>query len=181
MRMLGFDGVTKRFGPVAALDRCTFAVRPGRLTGFLGPNGPARPRPCERCSGWSSWTRGRSGGEADRSARWTGPGLSLRDVWRGRTARARSATEASAPATGAPAQPARVAAGERTATARTDLAGHRMLITVLTGVGVVLGVAVAVFMHDVIIGVTAGAGFIAIATQMVRLWARHTGPPVAHR
>jgi hypothetical protein len=55
------------------------------------------------------------------------------------------------------------------------------MIAVLTGVGVVLGVAVAVFTHDVIIGVTAGAGFIAIATRMVRLWGRHAGPPVAHR
>jgi ABC-2 type transport system ATP-binding protein len=42
MGMLGFDGVTKRFGPVTALDRCTFAVRPGRLTGFLGPNGAGK-------------------------------------------------------------------------------------------------------------------------------------------
>jgi ABC-2 type transport system ATP-binding protein len=40
--MLGFDGVTKRFGPVAALDGCTFAARPGRLTGFLGPNGAGK-------------------------------------------------------------------------------------------------------------------------------------------
>jgi len=40
--MLGFDAVTKRFGPVVALDRCTFWVRPGRLTGFLGPNGAGK-------------------------------------------------------------------------------------------------------------------------------------------
>ena len=40
--MLDFDGVTKRFGAVTALDRCTFAVRPGRLTGFLGPNGAGK-------------------------------------------------------------------------------------------------------------------------------------------
>src|SRR5262250_2755998 len=40
--MLGFDGVTKRFGPVTALDGCTFAARPGRLTGFLGPNGAGK-------------------------------------------------------------------------------------------------------------------------------------------
>jgi ABC-2 type transport system permease protein len=84
----------------------------------------------------------------------SGPALSLRDVWRGWT---------------------------RTATPGTDLAGHRMVMAALTGAGVVLGVAVAVFTHDVIIGVTAGAGFIAIATRMVRLWSRHTGPPVAHR
>ena len=40
--MLGFEGVTKRFGPVTALDRCTFSARPGRLTGFLGPNGAGK-------------------------------------------------------------------------------------------------------------------------------------------
>ena len=68
-----------------------------------------------------------------------------------------------------------------TATTGADLAGHRIATAVTAGAGVVLGVAVAVFTHDVIIGVTAGAGFIAITTQMVRLWSRHTGPPVAHR
>jgi len=40
--MLGFDGVTKRFGWLTALDGCTFAARPGRLTGFLGPNGAGK-------------------------------------------------------------------------------------------------------------------------------------------
>jgi ABC-2 type transport system ATP-binding protein len=42
MRMLDFDGATKRFGLLTALDRCTFAARPGRLTGFLGPNGAGK-------------------------------------------------------------------------------------------------------------------------------------------
>jgi len=37
--MLDFDGATKRFGQLVALDGCTFAAQPGRLTGFLGPNG----------------------------------------------------------------------------------------------------------------------------------------------
>jgi len=40
--MLTFDGATKRFGSVLALDSCTFAARPGRLTGFLGPNGAGK-------------------------------------------------------------------------------------------------------------------------------------------
>jgi ABC-2 type transport system ATP-binding protein len=40
--VLGFDGVTKRFGPLTALDRCAFTARPGRLTGFLGPNGAGK-------------------------------------------------------------------------------------------------------------------------------------------
>ena len=37
--MLEFDGATKRFGSVTALDGCSFTARPGRRTGFLGPNG----------------------------------------------------------------------------------------------------------------------------------------------
>ncbi|HEX6335448.1 MAG TPA: ATP-binding cassette domain-containing protein [Jiangellaceae bacterium] len=40
--MLEFDGLTKRFGPVAALDGCTFGVQTGRITGFLGPNGAGK-------------------------------------------------------------------------------------------------------------------------------------------
>jgi hypothetical protein len=63
----------------------------------------------------------------------------------------------------------------------SDLTRHRGLITVLTGIGVVVGVAVAVFTADVIIGIAAGAGCIAIANQMIRLWTRHSGPPAAHR
>ncbi len=42
MGMLDFDGTTKQFGSLTALDRCTFAARPGRLTGFLGPNGAGK-------------------------------------------------------------------------------------------------------------------------------------------
>jgi hypothetical protein len=52
-------------------------------------------------------------------------------------------------------------------------------MTVLIGTGVVLGVAVGVFTSDVILGVIAGAGFIAVATQLVNLWTRHPGPPAA--
>ena len=63
----------------------------------------------------------------------------------------------------------------------SDPARHRWLITVLTAVGVVAGVTIAILTADVIIGVAAGAGFIAVANQMVRLWTRHTSPPVAHR
>jgi ABC-2 type transport system ATP-binding protein len=40
--MLGFDHALKRFGSLTALDRCSFEVRPGRLTGFLGPNGAGK-------------------------------------------------------------------------------------------------------------------------------------------
>jgi hypothetical protein len=59
---------------------------------------------------------------------------------------------------------------------RTDLTNHRLLVTFLTGIGIALGVAIAVFTSDLILGVIAGAGFIAIAIQMVKLW---TGHPVS--
>jgi ABC-2 type transport system ATP-binding protein len=35
-------GLTKRFGPVAAVDGLTFTVEPGAVTGFLGPNGSGK-------------------------------------------------------------------------------------------------------------------------------------------
>ena len=63
---------------------------------------------------------------------------------------------------------------------QTDLSRHRLLITVLTGIAVVLGVTVAVLTSDVILGVIAGFGFFSIATMMVRLWAGHSGPPPVH-
>jgi ABC-2 type transport system permease protein len=111
----------------------------------------------------------------------SGPALSLRDVWRGRTASGHGATGAGARQAAPSLRSAGVTVEGRTAMTGSDLARHRMLITVLTGIGVVVGVAVAVFTADVIIGVAAGAGFIAVANQMVRLWTRHAGPPVAHR
>jgi ABC-2 type transport system ATP-binding protein len=41
--MIEVDALTKRFGPVTALDGLSFAVRPGQVTGFLGPNGAGKP------------------------------------------------------------------------------------------------------------------------------------------
>jgi ABC-2 type transport system ATP-binding protein len=39
---LSARGLTKRFGPVVAVDRLTFGLEPGTLTGFLGPNGAGK-------------------------------------------------------------------------------------------------------------------------------------------
>jgi ABC-2 type transport system ATP-binding protein len=36
------DGLTKRYGAVTAVDRLTFQVEPGVVTGFLGPNGAGK-------------------------------------------------------------------------------------------------------------------------------------------
>ena len=40
--MIEVDRLTKRFGPVTAVDGLSFAVRPGHVTGFLGPNGAGK-------------------------------------------------------------------------------------------------------------------------------------------
>ncbi len=40
--MIEVDRLSKRFGPVTAVDSLSFAVRPGRVTGFLGPNGAGK-------------------------------------------------------------------------------------------------------------------------------------------
>ena len=40
--MLELDGLAKRYGDVVALDSCGFSVRPGRIVGFLGPNGSGK-------------------------------------------------------------------------------------------------------------------------------------------
>jgi ABC-type branched-subunit amino acid transport system ATPase component len=40
--MLQVDGVTKRFGGIAALDSVSVSFRPGRVTGLIGPNGAGK-------------------------------------------------------------------------------------------------------------------------------------------
>jgi ABC-type branched-subunit amino acid transport system ATPase component/ABC-type branched-subunit amino acid transport system permease subunit len=40
--LLEVDGLAKRFGGVAAVDGCSFAVREGGLTGLIGPNGSGK-------------------------------------------------------------------------------------------------------------------------------------------
>jgi ABC-2 type transport system permease protein len=109
-----------------------------------------------------------------------GPRLSLRDAWRSATTPEPSATRAGARDNAWPRK-ARAMITRRAAMTSTEPANHRLLITVLTGIGVVLGAVVAVVTSDVILGVIAGAGFIAIAVQMVKLWTGRSGPPLSHR
>ncbi|GAB2861390.1 ABC transporter ATP-binding protein [Nocardioides pacificus] len=42
MHALEFDHVTKRYGDTAVVDDLSFTARPGRVTGFLGPNGSGK-------------------------------------------------------------------------------------------------------------------------------------------
>ena len=111
----------------------------------------------------------------------SGPSLSLRDIWRDSAASGSGVSGAGTSEAGPTPRPTGGAGGGRTTMTGSDPTRHRVLITILTGIGGVVGVAIAMFTADVIIGVAAGAGFIAVANQMVRLWTRHTGPPVAHR
>jgi ABC-type transport system involved in cytochrome bd biosynthesis fused ATPase/permease subunit len=40
--MIEIDGLTKRYGDKTAVDRLSFVVEPGVVTGFLGPNGAGK-------------------------------------------------------------------------------------------------------------------------------------------
>ncbi len=111
----------------------------------------------------------------------SGPRLSLKDAWRSTTTPSPRAARAGAHTTRTLLHGARAVREGRTTMTRTDLTSHRVLLTVLTGIAVALGVVIAVLTSDVIIGVIAGTGFIAIAFMMVNLWTGHPGTPVTRR
>jgi ABC-2 type transport system permease protein len=110
-----------------------------------------------------------------------GPRLSLRAAWRDGSAPAPPAARTGTQITASPRHRVRATAAGRGTTATPGRSSHRLLITVLTGIAVALGIALAVLSSDVIIGVIAGAGFLAISVQMIKLWTGQSGPPVSHR
>ena len=56
--MIEVDQLSKRFGPVTALDGLSFTVRPGHVTGFLGPNGAGKTTTMRIILGLDSPTSG---------------------------------------------------------------------------------------------------------------------------
>ena len=44
--MIEVRGLTKKYGPVLAVDTLSFDIRPGVVTGFLGRTDQASPPPC---------------------------------------------------------------------------------------------------------------------------------------
>ncbi|GAC00955.1 putative ABC transporter ATP-binding protein [Gordonia namibiensis NBRC 108229] len=54
------DGLTKRFGAVTAVDDLSFTVAPGRVTGFLGPNGSGKTTTLRMLLGLVEPTAGRA-------------------------------------------------------------------------------------------------------------------------
>jgi ABC-2 type transport system ATP-binding protein len=69
--VLEFVGASKRFGSLVALDACTFAARPGRLTGFLGPNGAGKTTAMRTVFGLVELDAG--------TVRWRGGPIGLRE------------------------------------------------------------------------------------------------------
>ena len=50
--MIELAGLTKQYGARVAVDDLTVTVEPGRVTGFLGPNGSGKIRRCAASSAW---------------------------------------------------------------------------------------------------------------------------------
>lgn len=44
--MITIESVTRTYGDFTAVDDVSFTAQAGRVTGFLGPNGPGSPPPC---------------------------------------------------------------------------------------------------------------------------------------
>lgn len=42
MAVIELSGLTKRFGPLTAVEHLSFAIEPGQVVGFLGPNGAGK-------------------------------------------------------------------------------------------------------------------------------------------
>lgn len=86
-------GLTKRFGEVTALDDLTFAVRPGVVTGFLGPNGSGKTTTLRcllglvRPDAGSATVGGRAYRDLDRPLAAVGAALEASGFHPGRTAR----------------------------------------------------------------------------------------------
>jgi ABC-2 type transport system ATP-binding protein len=87
-------GLTKRYGSAVAVDRLSFDVPPGAVTGFLGPNGSGRSTTMRMILGLDAPDAGhaRIGGQAYRQLRWplreAGALLESRAFHPGRSARA---------------------------------------------------------------------------------------------
>ncbi len=58
--MIEVHELTKRYGPVKAVDRLSFAIRPGQVTGFLGPNGAGKSTTMRTILGLDTPTSGRT-------------------------------------------------------------------------------------------------------------------------
>ncbi|MET7399379.1 ATP-binding cassette domain-containing protein [Dactylosporangium sp. NPDC005572] len=91
--MITLEGLTKRFGAVAAVDGLDLRVEPGRVTGFLGPNGAGKSTTMrmvlglDRPTAGSALVNGRSYRSFRRPLREVGALLDAKAAHPGRTGR----------------------------------------------------------------------------------------------
>lgn len=60
MSMISVENVTKRFGPILAVDKVSFQVSRGEVVGFLGPNGAGKSTTMRILAGFFPPTSGRA-------------------------------------------------------------------------------------------------------------------------
>ena len=91
--MVTVDSLTKRFGNVTAVDRLTFSLEPGTVTGFVGPNGAGKTTTLRLLLGLAEPTDGaalvfgRRYRELEHPAREVGAVLESNDFHPGRSGR----------------------------------------------------------------------------------------------
>ena len=56
--MIEVTGLTKYYGPIAAIEDVTFSVAKGEIIGFLGPNAAGKTTTMRILTGFSPPTRG---------------------------------------------------------------------------------------------------------------------------
>jgi ABC-2 type transport system ATP-binding protein len=87
------ENLTKRYGPVTAVDELSFRVKAGRVTGFLGPNGAGKTTTLRLLLGLAAPTSGRAlvlgrpFCELEQPGRRVGAVLEAADLHPGRSAR----------------------------------------------------------------------------------------------
>ncbi len=57
--MIEISGLSKRYGPLLAVDNISFQVEPGQVLGFLGPNGAGKSTTMKMIAGFLTPTAGR--------------------------------------------------------------------------------------------------------------------------
>ena len=70
--MIEVEHLSKRYGPVTAVDDVSFRVQTGQILGFLGPNGAGKTTTMRIITGYMPATRAKrpSPGTTSSSSRW---------------------------------------------------------------------------------------------------------------